>query len=154
MSLGWGKCTPEEWARHASGGRGDKVAAGTYHGTLQEVRDLDPSKSDKGIGWIICRFTLANEANSEENRGKVVESWFGYNPSPTASAGHQTMTSISIDNIIQLCTASNAEPQVDAQGQWDYVATLNAAAAVQPGVFFDISRDGEYQNLSNFRPSA
>ena len=156
MSLGFGKVAPDQWAARAAGGRADKVPVADYFAKVTEVVHFDPSKSEKGLGTYIVRFSTT-EANAAEWQGKTLEFRGMYHPAPTTD-GYTKMNEITENHLIQLIAAAGVEPQADAQGAYDIIATLNLLPTVEATVVGGISHrqhEGkEFQDFGNFRPAS
>jgi len=159
MSLGFGQVAPQEWEKVKTGSSADIVDAGDYFLQLQEVRHIDPSKSQKGIGAYIMAFLVTDE-NAEQWRGKKVEARISYHPDPGSAGekadGYAKMNEMSMTKLAQVIDSSNVEPIMTDAGMIDMVATLTAMPAMHPkmlgAVVHEVYQGKTQQDVGGFRP--
>lgn len=159
MSLGFGQVAPQEWEKVKTGSSADIVDAGDYFLKLVEVRHIDPSKSQKGIGCYILAFEVTEE-NAEQFRGKQVESRISYHPDPSTAGekadGYGKMNEMSETKLAQVIDASNVEPLMTDGGMIDMVGTLEKLPAMGPKLLGAVAHETyqgkQTQDIGGFRP--
>ena len=157
MSLQWGRVTPDQWEKVKAGGGQDRVTPGDYFAQPSEIRHIDPSKNDKGLGTYIVAFTLT-EDNADDVKGKVVEFRCMYHPGPDTPDNLAKMNEISLQGLGSLVVACNMEPLTDPDGHINIVRTVEGLVASQPKILGTIehrTHEGSlYQDFGTFRPVA
>ena len=158
MSLGFGKIPVDQWEKVKAGVREDTVDAGDYFGKMTGFKNFPAERSKKGIGNVNIEFTLTNRNPDKSLHGKKVVYRGFYHPDyDNASTGHQQMTDITATTLAQLVDdACNATPELNEEGVFDQILTLEKVVKSQPEVLFEVtheSRDGrEMQSVGRFRP--
>jgi len=157
MSLGFGKVARSDWDKVRTGSSMDVVDPGDYFGVITDLREMDPSKSQKGIGAFIVVFKTT-EDNAAAWQGKQLEGFFNYHPNPSAAGeradGYAKMNEMTLTKMAQLIEAANVVPDVDEGGNFDLVATLRKLPAASPKVLITVGRDDRGQTLVGYRPIA
>lgn len=160
MSLGFGKVSPDAWAKLKKSGDADEVPPGDYFVEFVNMRTIDPSKNDKGIGTFILVFETTDD-NEEGMRGKNLEGRYSFHPNPAASAkpeGYEKMNEITQQNLIQLVDRCGMEPIETPEGALDIIASVNQLKAMKPNLVVKVTHrvvDGKtYQDVGSFRPAS
>lgn len=159
MSLGFGQIPPQEWEKVKSGSSADIVDAGDYFLKVVDVRHIDPSKSQKGLGAYIVVLEVTEE-NGEQFLGKKVEARIGYHPDPSTAGdkadGYTRMNEISETKLAQLIDAANTEPMMNDSGMIDSVKTLLKMPSMGPkilgAVMHETYQGKLQQDVGGFRP--
>lgn len=159
MSLGWGKVSPNEWKKLASGGRQDYVPAADYFGTPIELVHFEPSERSE-LGRFIIRWNTTDE-NEEQYRGLTLETSVSYHPNPESGGnpeGHAKMNEISLGLMASIVDVLGGELVTEADGAVDVVESLRGVVGsglVALGTVSHREYQGKsYQDYQNFRPAS